>query len=286
MNDKCAPGNKYENGSCYTLDNLINIAIAFNKNFPNEKIILKSDKKYLLRSLSRNMKNKFNCNNQICWLKTNILKNMDNENINFFTFRPEGPENRSEWLSTNDINKVVYQYEKVYNDFEFYGAVPYDFQDLPILNVSNINFNNLLNSKKSRIGLVINLDNHTEPGSHWVALYSDLKKNQIYFFDSFAKKPGKEIKKFLGKILKFLYKKKYNKKLTENMINNKNPNLEYLDVRYNKIRHQFKNSDCGVYSINFILRLLKGESFDDITNNITKDDKMNDCRTVYFANVN
>ena len=285
MDDKCAPGNKYEKGSCYTLDNLINIAIAFNKNFPNEKIILKNDKKYLLKSLSSNMKNKFNCNNQMCWLKTNILKNMDNENINFFTFRPEGPEKRYEWLSTNDINKVVYQYEKVYNDFEFYGAVPYDFQELPILDVSNINFNNLLNSNKSRIGLVINLDKHTEPGSHWVALYSDLKKNQIYFFDSFAKKPGKEIKKFLGKILKFLYKKKYNKTLTENMINNQDPQLEYLDVRYNKIRHQFKNSDCGVYSINFILRLLKGHSFDYITNNITKDDKMNDCRTVYFSNV-
>jgi hypothetical protein len=286
MDKKCAPGNKYENGSCFTIENLINIAIEFNKNYPNEKIILKNDKKYLLKNLSRNMKNKFNCNNQICWLKTTLLKKMDNENIDFFTFRPNGPEKRTEWLSTNDINKVVYQYEKVYNDFEFFGAVPYDFQDLPILGVSNINFNNLLNDNKSRIGLVINLDKHTDPGSHWVALYADSKKNQIYFFDSFAKKPGKEIKKFLGKILKFLYKKKYNKILTEKMIDNRDTRLDYLDVRYNKIRHQFKNSECGVYSINFILRLLKGESFDDITKNITKDDDMNDCRGKYFANVN
>ena len=25
-------------------------------------------------------------------------------------------------------------------------------------------------------------------------------------------------------------------------------------------RHQFKNSECGVYSMNFIIRLLNGES--------------------------
>ena len=38
---------------------------------------------------------------------------------------------------------------------------------------------------------------------------------------------------------------------------------EALNVEYNRNRHQFKNSECGVYSINFILRLLEGESFED-----------------------
>jgi hypothetical protein len=38
--------------------------------------------------------------------------------------------------------------------------------------------------------------------------------------------------------------------------------------------------------MNFILRLLKGESFFDITNNITKDDDVNKCREVYFTNEN
>ena len=59
-----------------------------------------------------------------------------------------------------------------------------------------------------------------------------------------------------------------------------------FDVRYNKIQHQFKNSECGVYSMNFIIRLLNNESFDHIVNNITKDDKMNDCRNAYFINNN
>ena len=57
-----------------------------------------------------------------------------------------------------------------------------------------------------------------------------------------------------------------------------------IDVRFNKIQHQFKNTECGVYSMNFIIRLLNGETFDDIVNNITKDDEMNACRKEYFRN--
>ena len=65
---------------------------------------------------------------------------------------------------------------------------------------------------------------------------------------------------------------------------NKNYVLNNYDVRYNKIRHQFKNSECGVYSMNFIIRLLHGESFDNIVENVTKDKDMNTCRQVYFRN--
>ena len=69
-------------------------------------------------------------------------------------------------------------------------------------------------------------------------------------------------------------------------LNNSNIYLKDFDIRYNKIRHQFKNSECGVYSMNFIIRLLNGESFNAITQNITKDDDMNECRKVYFNNIN
>jgi hypothetical protein len=53
-------------------------------------------------------------------------------------------------------------------------------------------------------------------------------------------------------------------------------------IKFNQNRHQFKNSECGVYSINFILRLLKGETFENICSNITTDDQVNKCREVYF----
>ena len=83
-----------------------------------------------------------------------------------------------------------------------------------------------------------------------------------------------------------MYKNKYNKKITLQDINDDNANLKEFDIRYNKIRHQFKNSECGVYSMNFIIRLLNGQTFTAITQNIIKDDTMNECRKVYFNNVN
>lgn len=286
MDKKCAPNKNYENGSCFSLNNLINIGIHINKKFPDQNIKLSDNKKDLLKSLTKFMQDKYNCNDQICWVKTNLLEELDNDDINYFTFRPDGPEKKKEWLSTTDINNVMKQYEKKYKDFKFFGAVPYDFGELSFLEVSNVNFNKLLTNNKHQLGMVVNLDKHNMKGSHWVGLYVNLKKNQIYFFDSFSKIPGDLIKKFIGKCLQYMYKNKYNKRLTLEDLNNNNINLKDFDIRYNKIRHQFKNSECGVYSMNFIIRLLNGETFNTITQNITKDDDMNECRKVYFSNIN
>ena len=39
---------------------------------------------------------------------------------------------------------------------------------------------------------IVNLDKHNEPGSHWIALAYDNKKNKIFVYDSFGR-PTKEI---------------------------------------------------------------------------------------------
>ena len=60
--------------------------------------------------------------------------------------------------------------------------------------------------------------------------------------------------------------------------------LKKIDIRYNTIQHQRANSECGVYSINFILRLLQGKTFNEIVNNPIRDREMEDCRKIYFNN--
>ena len=220
---------------------------------------------------------------------------MDNEELEKFTFRPDGPNGKHAWLSTTNINDVIEQYEKNYDNFMYLGTVPYDFEDLEELGISKLNFKKEQKDGISKLGMVINLDYHYQSGSHWVALYTDLDKNQIYYFDSFAKKPRKKIKNFINRITKYMYKKKYNENLDINNVlkqiggnksnvshSNQIKNLSKFDIRFNNIQHQFKNSECGVYSINFIIRLAKGESFDSITKDIMKDDEMNNCRKTYF----
>ncbi len=299
---KCAPSKKYSDGSCFTLDSLKKIATNYNKKNPN-KINLNLSKAQLVNELEKKLENK--CSDQTCWLRLDIVKELENEDIETNTFRPKGPSKKYEWLSTSHINEVIEQYQKIHNNFLFLGAVPLDFEDLPVLGISNLNFADLEKQGKTKIGLVINLDEHWKDGSHWVGLFSDLANNQIYYFDSLGKKPLKRTRKFVNKLAKYLYSKKYGEKLPINDIlqkikkiggkNDKNldasPHLKKLmdgnfDIRYNHIQHQFDNSECGVYSINFIIRLVSGESFDSVINNITKDEEMNANRKVYFRNVN
>jgi hypothetical protein len=297
---RCAPNNNFEDGSCYTLESLQKIATAFNaqdKN-KNNKINISNDKNELLNQLTKKISE---C--QSCWLRTELVKNINDDNINE-TFRPVGPEGKKEWLSTTDINDVVEQYQEKYKDFVFLGAVPYDFMELKMLGIQDINLDGLVKDGKTKIGLVINLDEHNQDGSHWVALFANLKNKEIYFFDSVGDKPGKKIKWFINVLTDYIYNKetKENNSLQVggimkiiNKIKNKQVKQKYMsilenklsgiDIRYNQKQHQFKDSECGVYSINFIVRLAGGETFDEITNNITKDDKMNECRETYFRNV-
>lgn len=279
----CAPGKKFENGSCLTIDNLVDIAKAGNINNMNNK----HNKKLLLNRINKTMQEDYNCedNDQVCWVESKLVKKMNNNDINLYTFRPTGPKSKYEWLSTTDINKVMMQYENLYSNFKFYGAIPYDFDELPQLDIYNVNFDELKNNKKHIFGAVINLDKHDQSGSHWVALYTHLNENKIYYFDSFGKKPGKRLTKFIRNILTYMYNtnNKTNININEFLTSRYNNNNNF-DVRYNKIQHQLKNSECGVYSMNFIIRLLNGETFDNIIGNITKDEAMNECRQVYFRN--
>lgn len=301
---KCAPSKTYKDGSCLTLEALQLIAKNHNKN-TNTKFHIKitDDKSEMVKLLEKALSNK--CDDQICWTRVAVLEEIEKE-----TFRPEGPNKRYAWLSTSDINDVVIQYQDKHKDFIFLGAVPADFEELTVLGINNLDFYDFEKEGKSKLGMVINLDDSRGNGTHWVSLFVDLKKGQIYYFDSVGKKPYDRTKKFINKIVKYIYNKKYEKnininkllKITNILAKSSKPkekyitdsknnilqiinNMKIFDIRYNSIQHQFKNSECGVYSINFIVRLVGGESFDDITKNITKDDKINECRPKYFRNV-
>lgn len=275
---KCAPHLEFENGSCIPLTLLIEMAKAYNEYHKNEKSkqikldsklnMLYSDdyKKYLLLEF----KNRFD-GDQKDWINSKYLELLSEEHKDYLenkVFRPDGPQGRFDWLSTIDINKVLRQYEEKYHDFKFLGAVPIDFMDLDDLPFRNFNFKELEREGIKRIGLIFNTDKSTGRGKHWISLFVDLDKAQIYFSDSMGTRQPKEVNEFMKLIEKYLteIKKKKN-----------------LDVKYNKTQHQKGNSECGVYSINWILRLLKGKSFEHLTKKRLTDKQVNKCRVKYFG---
>ena len=274
---KCSPTSIFEFGSCLTIEALIEMIKAYNKEHSNDTIQEHSNlntlnpskyKIYLLEELSKKTKNE--CTNQKCWTTQSFMKHLNNimrEQIIKFTWRTDGPQGRFDWLSTYNVNGVMEQTEKKYTEFKFLGAVPMDFDNLPETNIPNLNIDKYIKNNKNKFGIIFNLDESWKSGSHWVSFFSDINNGSIYYFDSYGIRPEPRVRKLMRKFYNYC---------TEHNIN--------AVSDYNKIRHQYGGSECGVYSINFIKRLLKGHTFQDICQSKVKDIKINKCRKVYFGN--
>lgn len=291
---KCAPSKKYNEGSCFTLEALIRMVVAYNvkchKTGQGTAIDIRENKKYLIGKLTKALENV--CSDQICWLEQDFIKELNDAEINNDTFRPRITQGRFDWLNTTNIKEVMDQYHKVHKDFMFLGALPMDFDDIAHYGVRNLNFDDLKHRGINRLGFVFNLDESWQRGSHWVSMFADLANNQIYYFDSYGTKPKKRVRNLVNRIATWCYSRNYKgsvgnmseSAISESFMNKGKNKIEkiFKSIDYNTTRHQFKHSECGVYSINFILRLLKGEDFNHICNNITSDDEINECRPVYF----
>ena len=51
---------------------------------------------------------------------------------------------------------------------------------------------------------------------------------------------------------------------------------------YNTVKHQTMNSECGMFCVYFIIEMLKGRTFQQITDNIIGDVAVNQKRNEYF----
>ena len=115
------------------------------------------------------------------------------------------------------------------------------------------------------------MDKQNEPGSHWTAMYIELlpccrKEPSIYYFDSVGDKPPKQVFSLVDR-------------LQEQFESIKNNSMDFL---YNDIKHQYKNTECGIYCLHFISNMLEGGDFKKYIGNIKKDDYMEKYRDYFF----
>lgn len=165
--------------------------------------------------------------------------------------RPKAPEewalNRYEWLSSDDIDAIEKNFKELFSDYFYVGSVPIDFdlQDETrkclVSALCAMKLDELYKKGKHRIGIVINTDPHDGPGQHWVAVFCDIRPELEYprftYFDSYAMTPEPEIKKLM---------KRWKKQWDETGIHSKG-----MKLTYNKTRHQYKDSECGMYCLYF-----------------------------------
>jgi len=118
----------------------------------------------------------------------------------------------------------------------------------------------------NKIGIIFNTDPHYLNGSHWIALFINVKRNYIYFFDSVGDPAPKEINVLIDRIIG----------QSESATGKK---LERFD---NKIKHQRSNSECGMYCLYFIIQALKDIHPQVHMKNRIPDKDVERLRKIYF----
>jgi hypothetical protein len=279
MNNYCAPG-KYDskNNTCFSFEQIVELCKAYNiyiTKFSSinpgiivDPITIKNDKSQLLYELKKRFEKV--CQDELTITKQDFMNELVMEmrsDIENNTFRINGPENPIEWLNNFDIISIMKQYESSHPHFIFLGAVPADCHEIETCGLYGDIYEKI-KKKHNNIGVVFNLDRSGQSGSHWVGIFIDTKKGKIYYCDSNGKPPNSSIQKFIDIFLECHYNK-YGEK------------AEYA---CNSNKYQKDKSECGVYSCNFIIRMLSGESFESVINNPLTFTEINSCRNVYFYN--
>jgi hypothetical protein len=184
------------------------------------------------------------------------------------------------WLDSNNIAAVMNQYEEAYPHFEFMGPFPIDFaapnpyeggaraggpatQKKCLMNeICELRVQKALSNGTKAIGIVYNLDPHFKSGSHWVSNYIDIAAHRCYYFDSYGMAPPPQVAKFMR------------------WLTTQDPKMR---LEYSSRRLQYSDTECGIYSIYFIVRMLQGDRFVDITRRRPKDADMLDLRDWLFS---
>lgn len=271
--------------TCLTMAELRTIAQDYNESAKDarKRIRLTTSKGELYSMIRNRLREYCEGGDEPCWVDQPFVKAEHKRAIED-SFRPKKPKawykNRRTWLNTFDILHVMKQYEKLFRNFAFLGVYPIDFQEYYSNGdcigglLCSFSVKDMLARKKTHFAMVLNLDNHRQPGSHWVAVYCNLdpKKNNfgMYYYDSVATPPGQEVIGFSQDVARQV-KEHYGPKVASR-----------FDTRFNTTQKQFKNTECGIFSMVFITQMLKYIDYDFICKHMRKDDDMNEIRDVLY----
>lgn len=255
----CSPKNSNHPNSeytCYADESLSALRILWNKKYPKLQIestcprVIHATLTKLLQST---------CKTEACWLKQKFVpKTGRTREILNDSFRPEYPREwkpgAKNWLSNLDINQVMRQYEDAYQCFKFIGPTPIDFDKVIRANkggstrcvwrdMCNFELSNQLATGKYKIGIIFNTDPHDKSGEHWISMFINLTNNTIFFYDSTGDPIPREIQMFIDRIVE------QGKKLPT-------PITFSVDTSEGITTHQTGGTECGVYSLFFIINTL------------------------------
>lgn len=292
----CSPlaeKNYNTNGSCFSKEALIKIALIWNKNNGSKYGSIKNMAAKTKEKLWAELNKKFqkSCNgSESCWVDT-LGQEARGATEVAKSLRPLQPREWKNkpyaWLSNYDIDAVMRQYQDVPEyKYKFLGVFPIDFEKKTELGscisdeICKLNIALLYKKGIRSIGMITNLDRHDQPGSHWTSLFfqidPNLKSYGAYYYDSTSTKydkPPHEIASFVNNV-------------KQQLIQLHGP--KNFRVDFNKIKHQYKNTECGVFSMVFQIRWLRklvknpDTVFEDVVGIKMNDNDIHQIRDVVY----
>ena len=316
----CAPsrvGTFKHFNTCLTFPELRTLAIAYNKavymmakktnssHHEHSDIIMKAiplAKFKTFRALYNALYERFKpvCGEQTdhCWIEQDIFKtNYENGLYRAMSghFRPvmktSWLRNRRELLDTFDILKVMKQYEEVFPDFAFCGVFPIDFMhqnansgECVVGRICHFDLKNYLRRGIKHMGVVLNFDPHDQPGSHWVAVYANVDDNDprygFFYYDSYGGNEPQEVRAF------YEYIERQFRALAMESAYSSYSHKPFTFQR-NMDRHQYKDTECGMFSMHFLVLVLENPK-QTVCTTLRKhlkgpsDDLVNQFRDVFY----
>ena len=259
----------------------------------------------LLAALHERLGTRPNASEEVRWLASrDVASNPDLRSRIQQAFRPTHPEswlrNPKAWLSNEDIEAVMRQYEDHVPGFRFVGVFPRDFatrigsKDAPCVSdeMCRLTAEGLLREGAAQVGIVFNLDKHTQSGSHWTSMYACLDprsagkpehRHGVFYYDSTGRPPPKEMRDFAHRLRGEIEqlqsqggKGSSDKKDTKNTTR--------IRVTHNRIRKQFQDTECGIYSILSLVAMIHTDvRFEEMCKEVMKrDGKMQEMRKILF----
>ena len=297
----CSPKakeNYKEYKTCFSKSALINLANSWNDTHPDKIAHLnRLSVKSLWNEINTKMSKSGACNDKDvkdlkdnskkegCWVDK--LGKVSKEVTSHLTPKKpvEWKKDPRTWLTNYDIDDVLKQYEEdTTNNYKYMGAFPIDFAKPTntfgacLYNeMCSIDLQKLITNKKNLIGVVFNTDPSDKPGQHWISLIicinPKLPSFGAYFQDSAGGPPPKEVDTFMKSMKK--QADTIGSKFTFRLDNHKK-------------RMQYKNTECGVYSVAYQLRwinLMKSNPntvLEDVIKITIDDDNVNKARDVLY----
>jgi hypothetical protein len=225
-------------------DQVARLKQVYEQEHPREPAIQGGSSEAVWTEIQRRMWERCKTGNAEC-IVTSLMK------------RPKAPTewalNRYEWLSSDDIDAAeTKMFVKLFPDYFYVGSVPMDFDlgretnECLVSTLCKMKLPELAKKGKHRIGIVINTDPHDGPGQHWVAVFCDIRPELLYprmtYFDSYAQNPEPEIQTLMKR-----WKEQWDATKTHS---------RGMKLTFNKTRHQYKDSECGMYCLYFHLACL------------------------------